>query len=60
MLRAHSLLWYYLWVAPDLILLMLAVLIWRRRLYKRFPVFLVYAVVIAVEQLTLCVADVLP
>jgi hypothetical protein len=60
MLRAHSLLWYYLWVAPDLILLMLAVLIWRRRLYKRFPVFLVYAVVIAVEQLTLCIADVLP
>jgi len=60
MLRAHSLLWYYLWVAPNLFLLVLAVLIWRRNLYKQFPVFLLYAVVVAVEQLTLCLADVLP
>lgn len=60
MLRAHSLLWYYLWVAPNLLLLFLAILIWRRKLHKQFPGFLVYAVVIAIEQLTLCVADVLP
>jgi hypothetical protein len=60
MLQAHSFLWYYLWVAPDLILLILAILIWRRGLHKQYPVFLVFAVVIAVEQLTLCVTDVLP
>jgi hypothetical protein len=60
MLQAHSFLWYYFWVAPNLLLLFLAILIWRRKLYKQFPVFLVYAVVIAVEQLTLFVADVLP
>lgn len=60
MLQAHSPLWYYLWVAPSFLLLVLAVLVWRRNLYKQFPVFLVYAVVVAVEQLTLCVADVLP
>jgi len=60
MLQAHSFLWYYLWVAPNLLLLILALLIWRRKVYKQFPVFLVFAVVIAVEQLTLCVADVLP
>ncbi len=60
MLQAHSLLWYYLWVAPNFILLILAVLIWRRKLHKQYPVFLVFAVAIAVEQLTLCVTDVLP
>jgi hypothetical protein len=60
MLQAHSLLWHYLWVAPNILLLVLAVLIWRRRLHKQFPVFLLFAVVIAVEQLTVYAADVLP
>jgi hypothetical protein len=60
MLQAHSPLWYYLWVAPNLLLLVLAILMWRRKIYRQFPVFLVFAVAIAVEQLTLCVADVLP
>jgi hypothetical protein len=60
MLQAHSLLWYYLWVAPNVLLLILAVLMWRRKLHKQFPVFLIFAVVIPVEQLTLFAADVLP
>jgi hypothetical protein len=60
MLRAHSFLWYYLWAAPNLLLLFLAIVIWRRKIYKQFPVFLVYAVAVAIEQLTLYVADVLP
>jgi hypothetical protein len=55
MLQAHSPLWYYLWVAPNLLLLVLAILMWRRKIYRQFPVFLVFAVAIAVEQLTLCV-----
>jgi hypothetical protein len=60
MLQAHSLLWHYLWVAPNFFLLVLAALLWRRKLYKQFPVFQIFAVVLAVEQLTLYVADILP
>ena len=60
MLQAHSVLWHYLWVAPNLLLLVLAGLIWRRQVHKQFPVFLVFAVVIAIEQLTVYAADVLP
>jgi hypothetical protein len=60
MLQAHSFLWHYLWVAPNALLLILAVLIWRRKLHKQFPVFLVFAVVSAIEQLTVYIADVLP
>jgi hypothetical protein len=60
MLQAHSLLWHYLWIAPNLLLLVLAVLILRRKLHKQFPVFLIFAVVTAAEQFTLYAADVLP
>ncbi len=60
MLRAHSLLWHYLWVAPNILLLVLAPLIWRRKLGRQFPVFLVFVVLSAIEQLTLYIADVLP
>jgi hypothetical protein len=60
MLQAHSLLWYYLWVAPNLLLLFLAMMIWRRKIHKQFPVFLVYAVAVAMEQLTLFVLDIVP
>jgi hypothetical protein len=60
MLQAHSPLWHYLWVAPNLLLLVLAFLIWRRRLQRRFPVFVLFAVVIALEQLTVYAADVIP
>jgi hypothetical protein len=59
MLQAHSLLWHYLWIAPNILLLLLAVLIWRRKLYERFPVFLIFAVVTAVAQLTAYFADVI-
>ncbi len=57
MLQAHSLLWHYLWVAPNILLLVLAVLIWRRKLYSQFPVFLFFAVVTAIGQLTVYAAD---
>jgi hypothetical protein len=60
MLQAHSFLWHYLWVAPSLLLLVLAVLLWRRNVDKQFPFFVVFAVAIAVEQLTLYAADVIP
>jgi hypothetical protein len=60
MLQAHSLLWHYLWVAPNIVLLVLAVLIWRRDLHKQFPVFTIFAAVTAVEQLTFYVTDIMP
>jgi hypothetical protein len=60
MLQAHSLLWYYFWVAPNLLLLLLAVLLRRRHLHERYPVFLIFALVTGIDQLTLYVADVLP
>jgi hypothetical protein len=60
MLQAHSFLWHYLWVAPNLLLFVLAMLVWRRGLGKQLPVFLVFALVIAVEQLIVYAADVTP
>src|SRR5580698_2328893 len=60
MLQAHSLLWHYLWVAPNLILLVLAFLVWKRELRAQFPIFFVFAIATAVEQLTLYTLDVLP
>jgi hypothetical protein len=60
MLQAHSLLWHYLWVAPNVLLLVLAALIWRRNLGQQYPVFLFFAVVSAIEQLTVYIADILP
>jgi hypothetical protein len=60
MLQAHSPLWYYLWLAPNLLLLVLAVLIWRRKLHRQYPVFLIFAVVTAVEQFALWAADIIP
>jgi hypothetical protein len=60
MLQAHSLLWHYLWVVPNVLLLLLAFLLWRRKHLQWFPVFVVFACLSATEQLTLYVADVLP
>jgi len=60
MLQAHSLLWHYLWVAPNLLLLVLALILWTQKLHKQFPVFLTFAVLIAIEQLALYVTDILP
>jgi len=60
MLQAHSFLWHYLWVAPNLFLLILAFLAWRRGLAARYPVFLIFAIAIPLEQFTLYAADLIP
>jgi hypothetical protein len=60
MLRAHSLLWYYLWIAPYVLALGLCFLLWRRGLHRRYPFLVAFAAVSAVMQLTLFVADILP
>jgi hypothetical protein len=42
MLQPHSLLWHYLWVAPDILLVALALLMWKRGLQREFPAFFYY------------------
>jgi hypothetical protein len=60
MLQAHSPLWHYLWLAPHILQVALAILMWRRGLHKLFPVFLAYTLFEAVEEFTLYGMDVLP
>ena len=60
MLQAHSLLWHYLWVAPNVFLLALVLFAWKRGLQKQFPIFVIFAAVTAIEQLAFYVADILP
>jgi hypothetical protein len=60
MLQAHSFLWHYLWLAPHALQVVLAIFIWRRRLYKSFPVFLAYLILEAIEGFTLYGMDVAP
>ncbi len=43
MLQPHSLLWHYLWVAPNLLSALLAVILWRRDLLGQFRTFFLYA-----------------
>jgi len=44
MLQAHSFLWNYLWVAPNLFLLVFAAMLWRRKTARQIPSFLAFAV----------------
>jgi hypothetical protein len=60
MLQAHSFLWNYLWVAPNLLLLFLAVLLWRRGTTRQFPAFFAFAILSSVGQLAVYAADILP
>jgi len=60
MLQAHSFLWHYLLVAPNVLLLTLCFLLWRRGIGKQFPVFFAFAVCNGVGELVLYAADVLP
>lgn len=60
MLQAHSLLWHYLWLAPHILQVALAILMWRKGLHRLFPVFLAYTVFEAIEEFTLYGLDVLP
>ncbi len=60
MLQAHSLLWYYLWVAPNILLLVLGFLMWKRGLHQRLPTFFAFAGLSAFGQLSLLTADTAP
>jgi hypothetical protein len=60
MLQAHSLLWSYLWVTPNALLLVLGFLIWKRGIAKRVPAFFAFAFLSAISELAVYTADVLP
>src|SRR5271165_2246383 len=60
MLQAHSLLWHYLWVAPNILLLALAVVLFRRRDHKLYPAFFAFAVVGSLAELISYLADISP
>lgn len=57
MLKAHSLLWHYLWLAPSILLLFLAARLWQKPLRRRYAFFLAFAIASAVEQLVLYSCD---
>ena len=60
MLQAHSPLWHYLWVAPNVYLFVLALILWRRRLLQQLPVFVAFAVLASIGELAVYTADVTP
>lgn len=60
MFRAHSLLWHYLWVAPNVFSLALGYVIWKRGLHRRFPAFFAFVALGAASELVVYWADVSP
>jgi len=60
MLQAHSFLWNYLWVAPNILLISLALILWKRGLSRQFPSFTVFALASAVADLVVFGADIAP
>lgn len=60
MLQAHSLLWHYLWVAPNVYLFALGILLWRRGRKAQTPAFIAFALLSAAGELAVYSADVIP
>ncbi len=60
MLQPHSFLWHYLWIGPHILQAVLALLMWRRGLHRRFPVFFSYLIYSAIQECVLYVMDVVP
>ena len=60
MLQAHSFLWNYFWVAPNLYLLALGVLMWRRGLSRRAPYLVAFSLLSSTLDLVRFVLDVAP
>ena len=60
MLQAHSFLWNYLWVVPNLFLLLLAFLLWKRAIWRQLPAFFLFAILSGAGDLTVFYADISP
>jgi hypothetical protein len=58
MLQAHSFLWNYLWIAPNILFLVLALLLWKRGLGRQSPAFLAFAVLSPLAGFATFTADV--
>jgi len=58
MLQAHSFLWNYLWIAPNLYLMALGSLIWKRGLSRRVPYLVAFSLVLPTMDLVRFVLDV--
>jgi len=53
----HSFWWHYLWIAPDILLLITAWMMLRLGLFREFPMFLSYAVFESLQGATLFILD---
>lgn len=60
MLTPHSFLWHCLWVGPDVLVLVVAAIFYRRGLHHRLPVFLIFAVGQGSTELAVYIADLMP
>ena len=60
MLQAHSILWHYLWVAPNLLFILLGVLLWKRGVGRLYPAFIAFAILSSVGDLAAYLADIIP
>jgi len=60
MLQAHSFLWNYLWVAPNLLSVSLGCLIVRRGLNRQIPAFVAFLILAGLGDLALFGADIAP
>jgi hypothetical protein len=60
MLQAHSWLWNYLWVAPQLLLLVLGLWLCCRGLWRRWPAFVAFAIAGSIGEIVVFRADVIP
>jgi hypothetical protein len=59
-MEPHSVLWYYLWAAPHLLQVPLAVFMVRRKLQGEFPWFLTYTIYQIISNTTLFILNHLP
>jgi hypothetical protein len=60
MLQAHSLLWNYLWVAPNLLAFSLGILLWKRGFNRTLPSFIAFTILTAVGDVAAFAADIIP
>jgi hypothetical protein len=56
-MQPHSFLWHYLWLAPRVLQIIIAVIMVRRGLVREFPVFFAYTIFEAVEGGALFILD---
>jgi len=56
-MNPHSFLWHYLWLAPHALQIVIAAIMFRRRLFRKFPFFFAYTIFQIIEEGTLFILD---